>query len=145
MAGLVHSTQTVDGKLLVTNLGTGRRIIRRGIPYGPLYQPGANPDPAQEAEVERGLLLLAICASLKEQFEFLMTEWINGQTFSSEQLPKDPLLGDSSAEESEYLIKLKKGNAVKLQGFSRFVEVRGGAYGFIPSLSALRYLAQSSS
>src|SRR5260370_35363660 len=58
--------------------GLNHRIVRRGLPYGPAFDP-AKPDDG----VERGLLGLFIAVSLKDQFEFLMTEWGNGSLFAA--------------------------------------------------------------
>jgi deferrochelatase/peroxidase EfeB len=44
--------------------GDLHRLIRRGIPYGPPYDPNSPPD-----GIERGLLGLFLCVSLKDQFE----------------------------------------------------------------------------
>ena len=54
------------------NSGLKRRIVRRGLPYGPPYDP-RHPDDG----IERGLLGLFIGVSLKDQFEFLMSDWVN--------------------------------------------------------------------
>src|SRR5207253_7364474 len=45
------------------------RIVRRAMPYGPAYDP-AHPDPAP-----RGLIGYFINASLRNQFEFLSSQW----------------------------------------------------------------------
>jgi hypothetical protein len=53
------------------------RVVRRGMPYGPAF------DPARPRDgVERGLLGVFINVSLKDQFEFLMREWVNDGTFA---------------------------------------------------------------
>jgi len=36
---------------------------------------------------------------------------------------------------------LPDGDKIRLRGFPRFVRTRGGAYTFLPSLPAIRYLA----
>ena len=56
------------GSRVAGNGGHRHRIVRRGIPYGPPYDP-AHPRDGQP----RGLLGLFIGASLADQFEFLMT------------------------------------------------------------------------
>jgi hypothetical protein len=35
---------------------------------------------------------------------------------------------------------LKTGETIRLRGLPRFVQTRGGAYTFLPSISAIRYL-----
>lgn len=46
-----------------------RRILRRGISYGPLYARAPR-------DKERGLLFVAYQASIEEQFEFLWSSWL---------------------------------------------------------------------
>jgi deferrochelatase/peroxidase EfeB len=53
------------------------RIVRRGLPYGPPYDPN-QPDDG----VERGLLGMFICVSIRDQFEFLISQWIKEGTFA---------------------------------------------------------------
>jgi Dyp-type peroxidase family len=112
------------------------RIVRRGIPYGPPHDP-AHPRDGQP----RGLLGLFIGVSLHDQFEFLMTEWANNGRFTAGLgATKDPLLGDNADGTGTFSIPRPEGPVV-LDGFSRFITTRGGAYCFLPSISGLRYLA----
>jgi hypothetical protein len=37
---------------------------------------------------------------------------------------------------------LANGGRLRLRGFPRFIRARGGAYTFLPSLTAIRYLAR---
>ena len=117
--------------------GLKHRIVRRGLPYGPLFDPG-NPDDG----VERGLVGLFIVVSLKDQFEFLMTEWVNGSLFAPGLGgTKDPILGDNSGGTGRFVIPVRGAQPIVVTGFSRLVQTRGAAYGFLPSLSGLQYLA----
>lgn len=120
----------------VAGNGNRHRLMRRGLPYGPPYDP-KNPDDG----IERGLLGLFICASLLDQFEFLMSEWIEDGSFAPGLgSTKDPLLGANTAADSKFVIPAE-GGAQKVTGFSQFITTRGGAYCFLPSLTALNYLA----
>ncbi len=113
------------------------RIVRRGIPYGPPYDP-AHPRDGRE----RGLLGLFIGVSLRDQFEFLMAHWVNDGTFAAGLgKTKDPVLGDHADGKGTFSIPRPEGPLV-LDGFSRFVTTRGGAYLFLPSVSGIRYLAE---
>ncbi|MGH3932831.1 MAG: Dyp-type peroxidase [Pseudonocardiaceae bacterium] len=124
------------GQRVVADGGHLHRIVRRGIPYGLPY----DPEHARDGHA-RGLLGLFIGVSLCDQFEFLMSEWANGETFTAGlRGTKDPLLGDAPAGTGRFAIP-RPGGAVVLSGFSRFVTTRGGAYCFLPSISAIRYLA----
>lgn len=127
------------GDLVAGSDGDQHPIIRRGMPYGPWY------DPASEKEdgIERGLLGLFICVSLEDQFEFLMTNWMNRGGFRSE-LPshtKDLTVSSTTRGDTSFQVPTPKG-IVSLPQFSHFVTTRGAAYCFLPSLTALRYLAR---
>ncbi|MGH3613181.1 MAG: Dyp-type peroxidase [Pseudonocardia sp.] len=113
-----------------------RRIIRRGVPYGPPYDP-AHPRDGHD----RGLLGLFIGVSLRDQFEFLMSDWVNDGRFTAGLgRTKDPLLGAHADGMGSFTIPRPEGPVV-LAGFSRFVTTRGAAYCFLPSISGIRYLA----
>lgn len=115
--------------------GNVHRIVRRGMPYGPAYDP-QNPHDG----IERGLLGVFIAVSLRDQFEFLMREWINDGTFAPGLgASRDPLAGDNDGESSRFVISTPEGNKV-ITGFSRFVTTRGSEYCFLPSVTTLRYL-----
>ena len=118
------------------NSGLTHRIVRRGLPYGPAYDP-ANPDDG----IARGLMGIFIGASLSNQFEFLMKHWANDGGFAGVGQTKDPILGANNPEDSKFVIPVAGEKPVVLRGFSRFVRTRGSAYCFLPSVTALKYLA----
>ena len=125
------------GQRVAGDGGHLHRIIRRGIPYGPSYDP-AHPGDGQA----RGLLGLFIGVSLRDQFEFLMAEWANdGRFVGGLGDTKDPLLGANSQETGTFSIPQPEGPPVELTGLSRFITTRGGAYCFLPSISGIRCLA----
>ena len=118
--------------------GLKRRIMRRGLPYGPPYDPTHPHDGAA-----RGLLGLFIGVSLKDQFEFIMADWVNAGAFAPGLgATRDPVIGDNAPETGRFVIPVAGGPAVTLTGLSRFVHTRGGAYCLLPSVTALRYLAK---
>jgi deferrochelatase/peroxidase EfeB len=124
------------GQRVVGNGGHLHRIVRRGIPYGPPYDP-AHPRDGQA----RGLLGLFIGVSLRDQFEFLMTQWANDGIFTAGLgHTKDPLIGDHADGAGSFSIPRPEGPVV-LAGLTRFVTTRGGAYCFLPSITGIRYLA----
>jgi deferrochelatase/peroxidase EfeB len=120
------------------NSGLKRRIVRRGLPYGPPYDPAHPGDGAR-----RGLLGLFIGVSLEDQFEFLMSDWANKGTFAPGlRDTRDPVLGDNAREGATFLLPIEgQRQPVVLTGLSRFVTCRGAAYGFLPSVTALNRLA----
>ncbi|SEL09161.1 Dyp-type peroxidase [Nitrosovibrio tenuis] len=127
--------------IVAGNGGLKHRIIRRGLPYGPPYDP-ANPHDG----IERGLLGLFIGISLKDQFEFLMADWANKGSFAPGlRNTKDPILGNNSNNldpGGTFLIPVEgQKRPIELTGLSRFVTCRGAAYCFLPSATAIRYIA----
>lgn len=114
--------------------GDKRRLVRRGLPYGPPY------DPAQADDGHaRGLVGMFICASLREQFEFVMGEWLNDGIFARGLArTKDPLTGTNDPE-GEFTAPGSP--ALHLTGLSQFVTTRGAAYCFLPSMTGLKHLA----
>ncbi|WP_437299393.1 Dyp-type peroxidase [Sorangium sp. So ce426] len=117
-----------------------RLVIRRTMPYGPPYDPSAPRD-----GIERGLLGLFICVSIRDQFEFVMSEWVESGRFVADlRGTKDPLIGNNDPAQSKLVIPSEGGDRT-ITGFSRFVTTRGAAYCFLPSITALKYIANLSS
>jgi Dyp-type peroxidase family len=115
------------------NIANRHRIIRRGRPY----REGST---ATGENVEQGLLFIAINATLHRQFEFIQQSWLNNTKFNGLYDERDPL---SSANPGDGMITIQaKPVRERLHGLPRFVTVRGGAYFFLPSIRALKFLAQ---
>lgn len=116
----------------------GRRIIRRGIPFGPAY------DPAKEgaADTPRGLMFIGYQADLVQQFEFVAKRWINEADFPPGRNPRvgaDPAIGPDSPVTFE--TESDGGSRATTLRFGRFVRTEGALYAFTPSLPTLRALA----
>ena len=133
------------------------RIVRRGRPYGaPLVESMAARELIRAARasnggttgVRRGLQFLCFNASLERQFEFIQQQWCNNPKFAGLNSDADPLLGSSrtSAElgidPASFSVQsdVKSGLAARCTHMQNFVHVRGSAYFFMPSLSAIRLL-----
>lgn len=111
-----------------------RRMIRRGATYGP-----ALPDGAPEDGVDRGIAAFIICASLVRQFEFAQNVWINDKSFHELGNEHDPICG---TQDGSLDFTVPKRPIRKLhRGIPAFTTLTGGAYFFLPGLTALRYLA----
>src|SRR5271163_3112189 len=111
-----------------------RRMIRRGSTYGPVLPEGALDD-----GVDRGIAAFIICASLVRQFEFAQNVWINDRTFHELGNEHDPICGTQDGT-MEFKIPNRPIRKV-LKGLPAFTTLKGGAYFFLPGLTALRYLA----
>lgn len=117
-----------------------RRILRRGIPYGPQIEPGrVEPD-----GIARGLLGNFMCGSLVSQFEGIMYDWVNlGLQHPDITGTNDPVLGANEPDSSRFVIPRHDADDIVLTGFPRFIRTRAGAYTFLPSLPGLRWLGAS--
>ncbi|RKT03785.1 Dyp-type peroxidase family [Streptomyces sp. 3211.6] len=117
------------------------RIIRRGIPYGPAYDPQQEPGRGTNG-ASRGLVFIGYQADLVQQFEFVARQWVNATDFPAGRNPRtgaDPVLGPGSpvAFESES----GTGSRATTLSFGRFVHTEGALYAFTPSIPTLRALA----
>lgn len=124
------------GSRVAGNGGHKHRIVRRGLTYGPAYDPMTPHD-----GIDRGLLGLFIGVSLKDQFEFLMQEWANDGLFAAGLgRSKDPLLGAGDGAAGTFSVPAPGGRTV-LTDLPRLVTTRGGAYCFLPSVTGIRHIA----
>jgi deferrochelatase/peroxidase EfeB len=129
------------------------RILRRGREYGETIARDKAIDPAtQEQESKAGIHFICLNANIARQFEFIQTAWIASAKFAALTGEQDPLLGNREPFPTAPFAKTPQCTA----GFSRpgappncrhstklpqFITVRGGAYFFLPSLTALRWIA----
>jgi deferrochelatase/peroxidase EfeB len=126
------------GEIVQRIANNSRRLVRRGVPYGPPYDPTK---PRDQDEPERGLLGNFIGASLGAQFEAMSCDWLNlGLQDPRITGSNDPIAGANDPGTSWFDLPLKSGGTIRLRRLPQFVSTRGGAYTFLPSLSAIRYL-----
>lgn len=111
------------------------RMIRRGTAYGPALPEGVLEDDG----ADRGLMFAFVGANLGRQFEFVQSEWMNDSAFFGGSSEQDPVCGAADGD-GIFPIPRRPIRRV-LAALPRFVVTRGGEYCFLPSLSALRWLA----
>jgi deferrochelatase/peroxidase EfeB len=133
--------QPVTGQGQPGGSNNTHRLIRRGLPYGPVYDP-SQPDDG----IERGLLGYFINSSIENQYEFVLGNWVNDSEFAGavrlHPKSKDPLIGTQDPTESIFVIpQANGGSPIKLTGFSSFVTTRAAAYCFLPSVTAIKFIA----
>jgi Dyp-type peroxidase family len=132
-----------DGKLV-----NRRRITRRGLPYGPYAPETQNVSDTDE----RGVIFMVLNASIFRQFEFVQQQWIEYGNDAHQGNDKDILIGNHSAARSPSSHAAAGKFVVQgtndpqnppfiCGGLPNFVELRGGDYFFVPSMTALRLIA----
>ncbi len=134
--------QPVTGQGTPGGSNNTHRLIRRGLPYGPAYDPTKPHD-----GIERGLLGYFINSNLENQYEFVLSQWVNESEFAGAvRLPpksKDPIVGAQDPAESIFVIPQAGGAPpIKITGFSSFVTTRAAAYCFLPSVTALKFICR---
>src|SRR5262249_11457873 len=116
---------------------TIHRIIRRGTTYGPPYD--ANALSEQDDDMPHGAIFLFISAKAMATIEFLQQEWINEGNFVGVGEERDPIVGRQ--EEGAIFTIPKAPVRRRVHGIETFNVLRGGEYFFMPSISALNWLA----
>ncbi len=131
----IHSSNPKDWS--GSALNNRRRILRRGLPYGVSDAQNTGDDG------EHGIVFMAVCASLFRQFEFVQQQWIQYGLDFNVGNDTCPLTGNHDAD-AKLVIPSEPGSdrppfiAAKIPNL---LEVRGGDYFFIPSMTGLRMLA----
>ena len=123
------------------------RILRRGREYGS----GLKPEDAltgMGADTPRGIHFICLNANISRQFEFIQNAWMVSTKFSGLTGESDPLVGTRQPipgcpVTGNFTLQSDGGLRRRLTGMPQFVTVRGGAYFFLPSLRALRYIADA--
>jgi Dyp-type peroxidase family len=111
------------------------RMVRRGRPYG---QPIA--DRFSDDGQSRGIVFAALNANIERQFEFIQQAWISSPSFAGLYDQADPMLGGRTQVAGTFTIP-KCPVRESRTGILPHVTVKGGAYFFLPSYAALRYLS----
>src|SRR5258705_9913409 len=127
-----------DTKMPVLTDVNIHRIIRRSTTYGAPYDRNAMSE--HDDEVERGIYFLFISAKAMNTLEFLQQEWINDGNFMNLGNERDPIVGLQD-EGAPFTIP-KEPVRRRIRGIETFNVLRGGEYLFMPSLSALNWLAR---
>ena len=127
-------------------VGKRHRIIRRGRAYGAPVASSMEADDvlaAGSGTAERGLHFLCFNTHIGRQFEFIQHTWANNPGFDGLYDDDDPLIGDRGGSYGKsagtFTIQADPVHT-RVTGMPRVVQVRGGAYFFMPGIRALRYL-----
>jgi deferrochelatase/peroxidase EfeB len=143
------------GRAESLSMSEAHRLLRRGRMFGPpLLEPAILSDPTSPAHasalmnlqhdgIARGVHFLCVNASIRSQFEFVQQTWCNNPRFGALNDNKDPICGDNarSGAPASVMAIPRRPLGYRTAALPRFVTVRGGAYLFMPSITALRFLA----
>lgn len=120
-----------------TQLNKRRRVLRRGLPYGP-----SNLDERSDA-TEQGVAMMIIGASIFRQFEFVQQQWIQYGLDFHQGNNTCPIIGNHHRHKRLTIpVDPKSGKPPYVMSkLKTFVETRGGDYFFVPSMTALQLIA----
>ena len=116
-----------------------RRITRRGLTYGRFAPEG---EPVSDNE-ERGVIFMALNASLSRQFEFVQQQWVQYGNDARLGNEKDALMGNHGGQ-GRFVVQGDTSSTnppFLCSNLPDFVELRGGDYFFVPSITSLGMIA----
>jgi Dyp-type peroxidase family len=130
------------------------RLLRRGLPYGPVSNSSFDSPDVDGDKVDRGLQFLCFQTSIENQFEFVIKKFFNNPNFKEKMEANpgstpatqggglDPILGQNRGGKREFNIMLPDVNGelkpVRLSTDDDWVHPTAGGYFFTPSLKALK-------
>jgi Dyp-type peroxidase family len=129
------------------------RLLRRGIPYGPVSR--STIDHPDRDDADRGLHFLGYQTSIVDQFEFVTRNWVNNPNFSAEAAAghacaaapatgHDPIIGQDGTVHTRHFVVNNLASDPPCHQVSTgrsWVIPTGGEYFFAPSIQALDMLA----
>ena len=125
------------------------RILRRGRSYGEPLASSMNPEDilkVSDEKGERGLHFICFNADIGRQFEFIQNAWVNNPKFDGLYDERDPITGNHSHPANSkmtgtFSIPQQSGLRDRHTDVPEFVNVKGGAYFFMPGINAIKYLS----
>jgi Dyp-type peroxidase family len=137
------------------------RLLRRGIPFGNSLGAPEHGGSHVEFPYDRGLLFLAYQKSIKDQFEFVQSAWVNDPNFpcnsaknnhpstdkdnickANDPDGQDPIIAQSPAGSFRLPSTHASGCPVHQLDVKHFVTTTGGEYFFQPSIDAIYKIAR---
>jgi Dyp-type peroxidase family len=126
-----------DSQLTILTDVNIHRIIRRSSTFGPKWTPDVTA--ADDGRGDRGIFFIFISARAYDTIEFLQQEWVNRGNFIDLGTERDAMVG---LHEKPGAFTLPQEPARRrVDGVTTFNHLKGGEYLFMPSLTALRWIA----
>jgi Dyp-type peroxidase family len=126
------------------------QMIRRGRAFGAPVAESMDPrdilaKPRVEGDGERGLHFICLVGHISRQFEFVQRAWIHSANFAGLFNDGDPLTGTRrmTAPRNDQFTCPAAPVRRRYQGLPPFTRLVGGAYFFLPSITALRFIARA--
>lgn len=121
------------------------RLLRRGREYGPGLSPEQALQPGYPDNEEHGIQFVCLNANISRQFEFVQGAWLTNTKFNGMTGESDTLLGTRQPVPGchvtdNLLLPQQQGLAQRVSHVPQFVTVRGGAYFFLPGITALKFM-----
>ncbi len=123
------------------------QMIRRGRPYGPPVSATMDPYELLTAGADRedrGLHFICLVGQINRQFELVQRSWLHSANFNGLFKDGDPIsavrVRDTNAND-EFTVPCEPVRH-KYQAMPAFTQLVGGAYFFLPSIAALRFIAR---
>ncbi|EJC98275.1 DyP-type peroxidase [Fomitiporia mediterranea MF3/22] len=114
-----------------------RMINRQSIPFGPEVNPLLE---AEKTVLDRGLAFVCYQSNITAGFEFVQKSWVNTESFPPQKPVQpgfDPIIGQKNGAEREMTGLNPNAQSQQTKLPFEFVQSKGGAYFFSPSISAL--------
>jgi deferrochelatase/peroxidase EfeB len=133
--------QPVTGQGIPGGTNNTHRLIRRGMPYGPVYDPTKPYD-----GIKRGLLGYFINSNIENQYEFVLGHWVNDSAFAGavrlNPKSKDPMIATQDPLESIFVIpQANDAPPIQITGLLSFTTTKAAAYCFLPSITAIKFIS----
>jgi deferrochelatase/peroxidase EfeB len=142
-----HRFMNEDDKFAL-NASDKHRIIRRTTFYGgqdifPRDDVEHHKFPAEIKDdgQDRGAQFLGINANIRGQFEFIQVDWSNNTNFEGLNQARDAM-SQAIDGTTQFEFPTKRGR-ILIKNIPNFITLRGGGYFFMPSLTSLRYMAET--
>ena len=92
------------------------------------------------------MLFHFINSNIENQYEFVLRQWANDSEFAGavrlHPKSKDPLIGTQKPAESIFVMpQANGGSPIEVTGLSSFVTTKAAAYVFLPSITAIKFVA----
>ena len=84
---------------------------------------------------------MCVNANIERQFEFVQQTWLDNPSFNGLYNERDLIFGQDGGAATGMMTIPRTPVRRRLEGLGGFVTIRGGAYFFLPGVTALRYLA----